>query len=48
MYDIAFFITYKDFTGHWRQHSAALKWFRGDQENAKDPESSQPFTFPND
>jgi len=48
VYDIAFFITYKDFTGHWRQHSAALKWFRGDQENAKDPESSQPFTFPND
>ena len=42
------FITYKDFTGHWQQHCAALKWFRGDKENAKDPESSQPFTFPND
>ena len=38
VYDIAFFITYKDFTGHWQQHSAALKCIRGDQENAKDPE----------
>ena len=47
-YDVDVFLNYGSrfvFTGHWRQHNEALKYFRDAYENPYDPQHSVPFPF---
>ena len=37
VFDAAFFQNFKEFTGYYKQHNVALKWFRGVQENLATP-----------
>ena len=46
-YDMAFFQLFDAFNDGYKQHNAALKWFRSQQEDHMDPFSSQPVVFAN-
>ena len=46
MLDAAFFESFRPFTAPWKQHNAALKWFRQLQEGA-DPAAARPLVFNN-
>ena len=45
VYDAEFFLNRKNLTDTWRQHNAALKYFREELEDPTDPKGSQPKAF---
>ena len=47
MFDVAFFLSRKDFLHEWPTHNGALKYFRDTHERADDPFMSEPVLFSN-
>ena len=43
--DLRYFQNYKNFTSGYKQHNAALKWFRDSTENVASPVNSDPVVF---
>jgi hypothetical protein len=46
-FDLAYFKAYRPITGHWKQHNAALKWFRLISERGQANDASAEIVFPN-